>query len=510
MIKTGTDHVFRSQESGKRGLSLFLAFLAGAAAVLGFSPVDFFPATLAALAVLVHLWLRAPSPGAAAWFGFFFGLGLYGAGVSWVYVSLNRFGAMPAPLAATATLGFCAFLALFPALAGWIQARIARDAGTPDALRAALVIPAAWVLLEWPLSWFLTGFPWLAVGYVAIDDPLSGYAPLGGVYAVSLALAVAAGLLWCIAFGSARHSRWIAAGALVLVLACGYGLRAREWTTPFGEPLRVALLQGNVPQDMKFDPARYARILETYARLAEGSDARLIVLPETAVPRFLDLVDPVYIERLKAAAVRNRGDLLLGVPVRDGPANYLNSVISLGVSPSARYDKVHLVPFGEFVPPGFGWIVRVLSIPLADFSRGTTDQRPMAIAGQRVAVNVCYEDVYGAEIIRQLPEATLLVNVSNVAWFGDSLAPAQHLQIARMRALETGRVYLTAANTGITAAIWPDGSVRQRAKQFVQGQVDMEVRGYSGATPYVRFGDWPAVLLAVLALAFVALRRRSR
>jgi apolipoprotein N-acyltransferase len=486
---------------------IFVAFIAGAAAVLGFSPFDFFPATLAALAVLAQLWVRAPAPKDALRLGFFFGLGLYGAGASWVYVSLNRFGAMPVPLAATATLAWCAFLALFPALAGWVQARLARDSAASPALQATLLIPAAWTLVEWSLSWFLTGFPWLALGYTAIDDPLSGYAPVGGVYAVSLALAVAAGLLWCIAFDQAR---WRAAAILGLLLACGYGLRATHWTAPVGEALRVALLQGNVPQEMKFDPARYERTLDTYARLAEGSDARLIVLPETAVPRFLDLVDPAYIERLKAAAVRNRGDLLLGVPVRNAAGDYLNSVISLGVSPGARYDKVHLVPFGEFVPPGFGWIVRVLSIPLADFARGATSQRPMAIAGQRVALNVCYEDAYGAEVIRQLPEATLLVNVSNVAWFGDSIAPAQHLQIARMRALETGRVYLTAANTGITAAIWPDASVRHRLKQFTQGKIEFEVRGYSGATPYVRFGDWPAVLAALAALVFVALRGRSR
>ncbi len=489
----------------------WLALLAGAAAVLGFSPFDFFPATLAALAVLIHLWVRAPSPRGAFGLGFFFGLGLYGAGASWVYVSLNRFGAMPMPLAATATLAWCAFLALFPALAGWIQARIARDSAAAPALQATLLIPAAWTLIEWSLSWFLTGFPWLAFGYTAIDDPLSGFAPLGGVYAVSLAMTVAAGLVWCLAVG---HARWTAAGTLVLVLACGYWLRVTEWTAPAGEPLRVALVQGNVPQEMKFDPERYARTLDTYAQLAEessaGRNAKLIVLPETAVPRFLDMVDPAFLERLKAAAARNGGDLLLGVPVRTAASEYLNSVISLGVSPPARYDKVHLVPFGEFVPPGFGWIVRVLSIPLADFSRGATSQRPMAVAGQRVAINVCYEDAYGAEIIRQLPEATLLVNVSNVAWFGDSFAPAQHLQLARMRALETGRVYLTAANTGITAAIWPDGSVRQRMPQFVRGRIDFEVRGYSGATPYVRFGDWSAVLLALLMLVFVALRGRSR
>lgn len=489
------------------GLPCVVALLAGATAVLGFSPFSHFPAALAALAILIHLWLGAASPRAAFKLGFFFGLGLFGAGASWVYVSLNRFGAMPMPLAATATLGFCAFLALFPALAGWMQARIARDSAAPAALRAVLLIPAVWTLIEWSLSWLLTGFPWLAFGYTAIDDVLSGFAPVGGVYAVTLAMAVAAGLLWCVALG---HARWVAAGALVLLLACGYGLRATAWTTPAGEPLGVALLQGNVPQEMKFDPERYERTLEIYARLAEGSEARLIVLPETAVPRFLDQVEPAFLERMKAAAVRNKGDLLLGIPVRAGPGIYLNSAISLGVSPLARYDKVHLVPFGEFVPPGFGWIVSMLAIPLSDFSRGSAEQRPMAIAGQRVAVNICYEDAYGAEIIRQLPEATLLVNISNVAWFGDSIAPAQHLQIARMRALETGRVYLTAANTGITAAIGPDATVRLQMTQFVRGRIDFEVRGYSGATPYVRFGDWPAVLLALLALAFVALRGRSR
>jgi len=483
------------------------ALLAGAAAVLGFPPLGFFPATLAAFALLVHLWVRAASPGAAFRLGYLFGLGLYGAGVSWVYVSLHRFGAMPAPLAAAATFAFCAFLALFPALAGWIQARMARDSAAPEAMHAVMLIPAAWTLAEWPLGWFLTGFPWLALGYAAVDDPLSGFAPVGGVYGVTLALAASAGLAWCIVLG---HARWAAAGALGLLLACGYGLRAKEWTAPAGPPLRVALLQGNVPQDLKFDPARYARTLDTYARLAEGSTARLIVMPETAVPRFLDLVDPAYVERLKAAALRNGGDLLLGVPVRNAAGDYLNSVVSLGASPPAAYDKVHLVPFGEFVPPGFGWIVRVLSIPLADFARGDAAPRPMAVAGQRVAVNVCYEDAYGAEILRQLPEATLLVNVSNVAWFGDSLAPAQHLQIARMRALETGRVYLTAANTGITAAIWPDASVRHRLAQFSEGRIEFDVRGYSGATPYVRFGDWPAVATALLGLLFVALRVRSR
>lgn len=483
-----------------------LALAAGAASVLAFSPFDFWPLGLAAHALLVHLWLRAESPRAAAALGYAFGLGLFGAGVSWVYVSLHRFGAMPAPLAAFATLCFCAWLAVFPAAVGWLQAKLR----APEAARAALVIPALWTLAEWLRGWHLTGFPWLGAGYAAVDTPLAGFAPLAGGFGVSLAAFACAGLAWCVALGRAR---WLAAAALAIVIAGGQALRATEWSQPAGEPFKAALLQGNVPQDLKFDAGRYARTLDTYARLAEAGSARLTVLPETALPRFLDAVDPAYIARLEAAAKRNGGDLLLGVPTRAGAAEYYNSVLSLGVSPRQAYHKVHLVPFGEFVPPGFGWITRTLSVPMSDFSRGAPTQRPLAVAGERVALNICYEDAYGDEIARQLPEATLLVNVSNVAWFGDSLAPAQHLQIARMRALETARMHLTATNTGITAAIGRDGAVLARLPQFAEGRLEVTARGYTGATPYVRYGDWLAIgaaalLLAAAAVLSAAARRR--
>ena len=474
-----------------------LAFVSGAVAVLGFSPLDFFPATLLALAILVHLWVRAPSPRAACLAGFLFGLGFFLAGVSWVFVSLNRFGAMPAPLAAVATLGFCAFLALFPATAGWAQAR----------LRAPFAIPALWVLTEWLRGAILTGFPWLSVGYAAVDTPLAGFAPLGGVYLLSLATMAAAGLLWLIAV---NRSRWPAAAGFAAIGIAGAVLQSVAWTAPSGGPVSVSLLQGNVPQGLKFDPARYERTLATYARLADESRARLIVLPETALPRFLDLADPAFVGQLKAIAVRNGGDLLLGVPTRTQPGVYRNSVISLGVSPAAAYHKSHLVPFGEFVPPGFGWILGVLQIPLSDFSRGGTAQQPMAVAGERVAVNICYEDAYGTEILRQLPAATLLVNVSNVAWFGDSLAPGQHLQIARLRALETGRMHLTATNTGITAAIAADGKVLKQLPQFAEGRLEIAAQGRHGATPYVAFADGPALALCLLLLFFFARRARSR
>jgi apolipoprotein N-acyltransferase len=483
-----------------------VAFLAGAAMVPAYAPLEWFPLALAALAVLVHLWLGASGPRAAAWTGFLFGMGMFLTGVSWVYISLHRFGAMPAPLAAFATFAFCVVLAAYLSLAGALLARFA----APPAVRAALVMPALWTLAEWLRATLFTGFPWLLLGTAAIETPLAGFAPLGGVYTVSFVTAAAAGLLWCVALGQAR---WAAAAAFAVLGAGGAGLRSLEWTTPQGAPLAASLVQGNVPQDFKFDPARYARTLETHARLAEASRARLIVLPETAVPRMLDSVDPAYLERLDAAGKRNGGDLLLGAPTRLASGAYYNSVVSFGVSPRQLYHKVHLVPFGEFVPPGFGWIVRVLSVPLADFSRGAAVQRPLQVAGQRVAANVCYEDAYGNELIRQLPEATLLVNVSNVAWFGDSLAPAQHLQIARARALETGRMHLTATNTGITAVVGRDGRVLAQLAPFTEGRLDAEVQGYAGATPYVRFGDWPALAACaalLLAVALVAWSGRSR
>jgi apolipoprotein N-acyltransferase len=477
-----------------------IAFLAGAASVFAFAPFGLEPLAFLTLALLIHFWIDAP-PRRCAWLGFWFGLGLFGAGVSWVYVSLSRFGGMPPVLAGIATALFCAFLALFPAAAGWMQARIPAPAG----IRACLLIPAAWVLLEWTLTWIFTGFPWLAIGYTAAGWPLQGYAPLGGVYAVSFVTVAIAGMLWLVA----QH-RPMFLIAIVAVVGVGEALRRVEWSQKAGEPVSVALLQGNIEQEMKFRPERAATILLTYARLAEGTRARLVIFPETALPAFLDRIDPAYLALLESVGKRNQGDLLVGVPFRTGE-EYYNSVVSLGTSPRQLYHKVHLVPFGEFVPPGFGWTLRVLSIPLSDFSRGAPERAPLEVAGQRVAMNICYEDVFGAEIARSLPEATMLVNVSNVAWFGDSLAPAQHLAIARLRAIETGRMHLTATNSGITAAIDRDGRVLKRVPQFTEDRLEIEAQGYTGATPYVKLRDWPVVLLSLAILAATVIRaRRTR
>ena len=479
------------------------ALVAGALTVAGFAPLAIFPLPFLSFAGLQWLWQRAATPREAFWAGFAFGAGLFGVGVSWVYVSLHDFGSMPAPLAAFATLAFCAILAFYPAAAGWCLARLQLGP-----LAGLLAFPALWTLFEWLRGWLFTGVPWLAVGYSQVDSPLAGFAPIVGVYGVSFATALCAGLLVTVISGSAK-ARIAGALSLAFVFGLGHLLKQVAWTSPQGAPFQVALLQGNIPQEMKFRAERYLAMLATYKRLIEASHAQLIVLPETAIPRFLDAVDPLYLKDIARTAIERHADLIIGVPIRDGDGRYFNSVVSLGVSPTQRYDKSHLVPFSEFVPRGLGWIVKTVTIPLSDFSPGPANPRPLALAGQLVAPNICWEDAFGEEIIRQLPQATLLVNVSNVAWFGDSLAPSQHLQIGRMRAIETGRYALLAANTGVTAIIDPHGTIAARLPQFAEGILEGDVRGYVGASPYVKIANTPIVLMCIALLAaLVFIRRR--
>ncbi|WP_374691831.1 apolipoprotein N-acyltransferase [Accumulibacter sp.] len=443
------------------------------------------------------------------------GFGLFLAGVSWIHVSLSVFGGMPAAVAALATVLFCLLLSVFAALAGALYVRLAATGW----LRRALLFAALWTLGEWLRGWVLTGFPWLTAGYAQTPpSPLAGYAPLLGVPGVSLASALVGALLsevlrrWlaidgCPARGWLRWCPALPIAGIALILAAGQMLHELRWTQPVGEPISVALLQGNVAQEMKWRPERFAESLRIYYQLARDHPAQLTVLPETALPAFLDQVPVEYLDALQELAQRQHGDLLLGVAVSEGYRKYFNSALSLGASGRQRYDKVHLVPFGEFVPPGFAWFMALANIPMSDFTAGLPRQPPLLLAGQQVAINICYEDVFGEEIIDSLPAATLLVNISNVAWFGDSLAPAQHLQIARMRALESGRMMLRATNTGMTAIVDVDGSVRAVLPPFTRGALRGEVRGHTGATPYVRWGNWPVVVLALLLVAVTGCRR---
>ena len=500
------------------------ALLLGAASVAGYAPLYLYPLPVITLALFAWIWTQAESPRRAFALGWWFGAGFFLTGVSWVYVSLHNFGAMPAPLAALATLLFCAFLALFPAAAIYGCAKWR----APAWVRLTLLMPALWVLTEWLRSWIFTGFPWLAVGYSQVpSSALAGYAPILGVYGVGIATVASAGLIAVLArrgrsaaeahanagalgLAASAAIRHPAALALLAIWATGYGLTQVRWTDPVGAPIRVSLLQGNIPQDIKWTPQGLRETLTAYHELALQSDAKLIVFPETALPLFLHQVPAEYLESLAAHARSNQGDVLIGVPERLPSGEYYNSAISAGASPAQVYRKSHLVPFGEFIPlrPVLAWIVNVLAIPLQDFSRGTLKPTPMDLAGQRVAVNICYEDAFGEEIIRQLPEATLLVNVSNVAWFGRSIAPMQHLQISQTRALETGRYMLRATNTGVTGIVNERGVAVKVAPQFEAAAVTGEVQGHTGATPFVRWGNYAMVALCLLLIAAAALTTR--
>jgi len=496
------------------------ALLLGIASVFGFAPFGAWGVSLLALAGLFALWQQAATARTAAWLGYAFGLGLFGAGTSWTYVALSTFGAMPPILAAIGTAGFCAYLALFPALAGWVSARWA-PAGSPARLAIAV---GAWTVAEWLHSTGYPGFPWLASGYAQVGGPLSGYAPVGGVFLVGLAVAAAAALLTYAATALERGRHLVAiAGAIAIVAigGAGIGLGAVEWTQVSGEPVAVSLAQGNIGQELKFDPAYREKTLAIYADLADRAKGRLIVLPESALPMFADEVPADFVEQLRATAIRHGGDLLTGLfffEAREGEADedrYYNSVVSIGLSPTQIYRKHHLVPFGESIPakPIVGWLInRVLAIPLADQTPGPAYPQPMEVAGQRLAVNICYEDAFGGELIRQLPDATLLVNFTNDAWYGHSLAAEQHAQMSAMRAIEAARPMLRATNTGITSIIDHRGVERARLPWFTRGVLEGSVSGRSGATPYVRFGDSIALgaALAVIAVALSLLRWQRR
>ena len=501
-----------------RALSLAVAASAGVCSVFAFAPFGVPGAIFATLALLFWQWLRAPTPRVAATQGFAFGIGLFGAGSSWLYIALVSFGGMTAWLAFGAIALLTVYLALWPAVAGYAAARLA----APGSFARMLAAAGAFTAAEWVRSYLFTGFPWLALGYSQVPDgPVAGYAPLGGVYAVTLVVAIAAALAAYAVEALASNARvrvLLAAGGALLLAAIGIGLARVDWTRDSGAPLAVSLVQGNIVQEIKFDPKFRASTFDHYLRLVASSRGRLIVLPESAFPVFSDEVpDAVLLSLIRTAGARD-GDVLLGLFTAEAPApgsdepRYYNTVVALGTSELQFYRKDHLVPFGETIPfePLLGWFMnKVLAIPLANQAHGGNAQPPLAVAGVHVAVDICYEDAFGSELIHGARAAQFLVNVTNDAWYGHSIAAEQHNQIAATRALELGRPMLRATNTGITSAIGPDGREIARLPWFTTGVLEVSVVGRAGETPYMRLGDWPALALSVLLVAApIALRRK--
>lgn len=499
---------------GARGR--WTAAAAGALLPLSFAPFDAWYLAVPLFAILFRLW-EGQTSREMAWRGFWFGFAAFSTGTYWLYISVHGFAGAPVIVAVILMVSLFWAMACFIAAGAYFAGRIGSPAGLGSGslspvLRWCILWPACFVVFEWVRGWILTGFPWLAIGYGQIDGPLKGWAPLMGIHAVSFATLVTAGSLLSFVRGG-NKDRLVAGGIVVALFGSSTIIYDREWTQPMDRELRVSLVQGSIPQDRKWLPEQLRPTMDLYRELTFGlENVDLVIWPEVAIPSLARNVNG-YLENLANGASARGMQIYLGVLTRDeATGQYRNSLIGVGAD-AARYHKRHLVPFGEFFPvPDIirGWM-RAQGLPNQDTLAGGWDQPPLPLGELRLSPSICYEDAYGAEQLDFLPEAQLLINVSNDAWFGDSIAPHQHLQIARMRALEAGRFMLRATNTGITAVISPHGDVADRSPQFETHVLSASVRPHSGATPYVRVGNYGIlfVFAVIIAVGGYLNRRQS-
>jgi apolipoprotein N-acyltransferase len=473
------------------------------------------PLQFVALAALA--WRVGPaSPRRAAVLGLAFGTGWLLAATWWLFISMHRYGGLPAPLAALAVLVLALGLSAYLAAALALYARLRSGRLFDD----TLLFAACWLAAELARGLLFTGFPWAATGYGQVDAPLAALAPWIGVYGIGAVLAALAALPMLAA------APWRVRG--LLVLACGglvaaAPLAGHDFTHSAGR-VRVTLIQTNVAQDEKFAPERLPEALAWLERALAGARGPLVVAPETAIPLLPDQLGADAWQRLVEPWQSGQRAALVGLPLGSFAAGYTNSVAGLSRESAAapggfyRYDKQHLVPFGEFIPPGFRWFVDAMSIPLGDFARGPAVPPSFGFAGQRLGPNICYEDLFGEELARRFTDPssapTALVNLSNIGWFGNTIAIEQHLHISRLRSLELQRPMLRATNTGATAVIDHRARVVAQLPAFTRGTLDAEVEGRNGSTPYARWagasGLWPLVLACVLTLSIAATLRRKR
>ncbi|MFZ6771303.1 apolipoprotein N-acyltransferase [Undibacterium sp. SXout7W] len=492
--------------------SILLMLIAGGLNVFSFAPFHCWPLQIAGLMLLFSLLARegtsAFTQRQSMWLAWSYSFAWLSTSVSWLLIALTRYGGLPMPVALLAVSLLAAFLGSYAGLLVWLAQWLRQRWHFTSTVFVLLVLPAAWTLAEWLRIWLLTGFPWVISGYAHTASPLAGFAPVFGVLGLSWLNALIAGM--CASTMIVRKKAFPLVIALCLFIA-GWALGKIEWTLPYGHSLSVSLLQGNVAQDMKFDPDHIVESLSLYHDMILAAPADLVVTPETALPVLSSQLPVDYLPMINAFAQQTHSAVVLGLGVHDGGQRYSNSV--LGFSPlhqqrAYRYDKHHLVPFGEFVPFGFRWFVDMLHIPLGDFSSAGLMQAPMQVRDQSVMPNICYEDLFGEEIAQQLsaqisaggPVANMLLNTSNLAWYGDSIAIDQHLQISQMRVLETGRPMLRATNTGATAVIDIHGVVIDQLLPLTRGTLHATVQGRSGKTPYLLFGNASVLLLILLSL----------
>ncbi len=493
-------------------LAIWLAAPVGAALALAFAPFEWWPLALVCPAYLFLVWLHAPTPRDAGRAGFVFTVGLFLAGTYWLYSTIHEVGHAPAWIAIFLMVGMVAILggytaALGYALARWLPLQPAARGRTGAALHLLVIYPAAYTLLEWFRGWFLSGFPWFALGYSQTDSPLAGFAPISGVYGISLLSALSAG---AIAALIVTRQRVFSLAVLIVIWASAALLWHREWSQPSGRPVTAAIVQGAVPQELKWNVEYRDSTVRLYRDLSLPHLGRDIVLwPEAAIPDTADQLE-TFLSYIWDAA-RAKGTTLITGMLRYGENrdDVRNALLVLDREPQ-WYDKRRLVPFGEFFPvPSFvrEWM-KMQNLPYSDITPGAPDQPALTVGTNKIAATICYEDAYGAEQLSALKDATLLVNVTNDAWFGDTTAAPQHLQISRMRAMEAQRPLLRAANDGISAIIQADGEVASTLPRFKPAVLTGVVQPRTGLTPYARVGNWPVILLCALALIAAALLLR--
>jgi apolipoprotein N-acyltransferase len=480
------------------------ALLAGALLACAFAPLNLWPLALLCPALLMGLW-EGVGARSAAWSGALFGAGTFGLGTWWLYISVHGFGGAPIWLTVFLVLALVAIMAAYHALLGYLSARFLPPSG---AWRWLIGLPAMWLLMEWWRGWFLSGFPWLSLGYSQTDTWLAGFAPITGVYGLSALLLLGSGALVALVRGRGT-ARPIAVLLLLAPWPLGAVLQRIDWTRVAGTPVTVAILQGAIPQDLKWQAANLQPTQALYTRLNDAAlGAQLIVWPEAALPELANDI-PDYLGQLYSRARRRGSDIVMGSLRVDQDDQFFNSVMTLSDRVSF-YDKHHLVPFAEYFPvPGFvrSWL-RLMDLPYSDFTVGAAVQPSVAAAGTRLAPSICYEDAYGSLNLAEVASAAVLVNVTNDAWFGHSWARYQHFQIARMRAIEAQRPLLRAANDGISALVGPRGQVLAQAAQFQPTVLRGTVQPRSGLPPYIRLGNRPVVVLGLAGAAAAILRRR--
>ncbi|MFK5914236.1 MAG: apolipoprotein N-acyltransferase [Woeseiaceae bacterium] len=496
-------------ESGIVGA--IIVFIAGAFLALAFAPVNLYFLAVISLCVLFYALLFV-TPLRAAYLGWWFGLGYFGMGVSWGFVAIYVFGLSSIFISALLTFLGIAFLSLYVALFTYLSILLKQKISSVKLQYSLFVIfPSLWALSEWFRGWFLTGFPWLSVGYSQTDSFLSGYAPVLGVFGISWLVALSASLLLILFLE--KKDKFIYLILLLSIWLGGMFLSQVNWTQAIDKPIKVSLVQGNVEQENKWDPEQFEKRKQRYLSLTEKHwDSDLILWPENSLTIFYHQLDKNVLQPLSKKAKKNNTDIILGLPVLNKKRDeYFSSMMALGRSfekdKPQFYHKSHLVPFGEYVPfeSSLRGLISFFDLPMSGFTPGSSEQKLFTAAGQKIAPTICYEDAFGEDVIRFLPEATLLLNASNNAWYGDSFAPHQHVQISQMRALETGRDMMRVTTNGVSALINYKGKILKRSKQFEADVVTGMVQPRHGATPYVLWGNIIILLIITLGLLFIVI-----